>query len=245
MWVPSLYSAIEQGFKLLIQFHQGNPGRRHLLSDLYDKLDAIHKRHIEDAYEGYVELYDGPYSKIKKFLDRIDVGPPREGQRHQDGYTTWRYLLLEGFPQEEEVQPRVSIGAMLEIARAIGHILRHFIIREEVVKFPTIIVRLHEALAGEMREIADGYCRRPEIEEAVDSGQEWSHHFWIGYSRVRSLVNRNIGFFIDVLSPRSQHERAPEGAGDLKRVGEFMRGFDRENFLQYCLKVQAGTLCIP
>lgn len=246
LWVPSLYSVIEQGLKWLIQSSGEKPENVHRLSGLYDKVDCAHKRHLDEAYRGYVELHDGiPYSTLKPFLDRLDVGARGEMGRDQDGYTTWRYLLLEGFPKDEDRQPRVSIGAMLEVARAIRHILNHFLLDKDVTKFPTLIPRLHAALDEEMRGVADRYCQRPEIEVAGrGSSETWRHHFQASYSATLSQINRDIAFIIECLSPSIEVERW-EVREDLKRICEAMRDFDRENFLQYCVMVKKGRLTIP
>ena len=248
MWVPSLYSAIEQGFKLLIQVGGMKPAYGHRLGDLYRRLSSAHKRDFDDAFAGYIELHDGiPYRAIEPFLGRVDVGARGEDGRDQDGYTTWRYLLLEGFPKNEAKQPRVSIGAMLEIARAIGHILRQLINNQDQGRFQTVIPRLDMALDGEMRQIADRDCQRPEIEEAIhEDGQDFLGHFQTSYSNTHSLIIRNIGVIIEFLSLSIRHgEPFGELTENLKRVCEFMKGSDRENYLRYCSKVREGKLSIP
>ena len=255
LWVPSLYSAIEQGLKWLILYDGKKPENIHRLSSLYDEVSLVSKRYLDDAYRGYVELHDGmPYSTLKPFLDRLDVGARSESGRDQDGYTTWRYLLLEGFPKSKAKQPRVSIGAMLEVGRAIRHMLIQYILAAgeprkfqpgQAAAFQPLVPRLHEALDGEMREIADRYCQRPEIEGAVKRDSEtWRHHFQASYSATLSLINRNVIFLIEALSPSIEVERW-EVREDLKRICEAMRDFDRENFLQYCLMVRKGKLTIP
>ena len=248
MWVPSLYSAIEQGFKLLIQVGGERPAYGHRLGDLYRKLSSAYRKDFDDAYAGYIELHDGiPYPTLEPFLSRLDVGARGEDGKDQDGYTTWRYLLLEGFPKNEDRQPRVSIGAMLEIARAIAHILRQLIADQDQGRFQPVIPRLEMALDGEMREIADGYCLRPEIEAAIhEDGQEYLGHFQTSYSNTHSLINRNIGAIVEFLSPLAKHgDPLMERTEDLTRVCEFMRGSDRENYLHYCSKVREGKLSIP
>ena len=255
LWVPSLYSAIEQGLKWLIRYGGEKPDNTHRLSGLYDEVSWDYKWHLEGAYIGYVELHEGISGcpTLKPFLDRLDVGIRGDG-KEQDGYTTWRYLLLEGFPRDEDRQPRVSIGAMLEVGRAVRHILYHFILAAgeqggfqpgKVAEFQTLIPRLHRALDGEMREIADRYCQRPEIEVAVRGNSEtWRHHFQASYSATLSQINRDIVFIIEYLSPSIEVERW-EVREDLKRICEAMRDLDRENFLQYCVMVKKGKLTIP
>ncbi|MCY3735736.1 MAG: hypothetical protein OXG13_05005 [Gemmatimonadaceae bacterium] len=257
LWVPSLYSAIEQGLKWLVRYGGKKPDRTHRLSDLYDEVSCDYKRHLDGAYMGYIELHEGMSGcpTLGLFLDRLDVGVRSETEQDQDGYTTWRYLLLEGFPRTKDKQPRVSIGAMLEIGRAIRHILFQFILSAgerakwqpgQIAPFQTLIPRLHEALNCRMREIADRYCQRPEIEEAAKRDSEaWRHHFQESYSATLFLINRDIAFLIEFLLPSIEVGERWEVPEDLKRICEAMRDFDRENFLQYCVMVKKGRLTIP
>ena len=46
MWVPSLYSVIEQGMKLLIRSRQKVPRRNHRLRELYDKLHPTDREYL-------------------------------------------------------------------------------------------------------------------------------------------------------------------------------------------------------
>ena len=156
IWVPSAYSAIEQGLKLLIQSHTGDRGWGHRLGRLYEKLNCKHKILLDRTYEGYVELHSYiPHRTLKPFLDQLDVGARGDGGK-QDGYTTWRYFLLEGFPEDRKRQPRVSIGGMLEVARGIRYILEdEFIGEKDEIEYPNVTGRLWLALHQEMFEMAN------------------------------------------------------------------------------------------
>lgn len=246
LWVPSLYSAIEQGMKLLIRSRQRAPGRNHRLQELYDRLHPTDREYLEEAYTSYAELNGRlPYSTVRCFLDRLDVGPRRDG-RNQDGHTTWRYYLLEGWPQDETEQPRVSLGAMLEIAGVIGHILDQFAIWPEDVVYPTVSERLHTFLDREMQYIAWRYCERLEIREVVrGGGQAWINHMQESYSNTRRLLSQNTRYLIECLSPDRADIEPYETCKDLKHICVFMRECDRENYLHYCLKVKEGRHCLP
>ncbi len=240
VWVPSAYSAIEQGLKLLIQFHTGKSGWGHRLSRLYEKLSEKHKETLDRTYEGYVELHSYiPLRTLKPFLDQLDVGARGDGGR-QGGYTTWRYFLLEGFPEDSARQPKVSIGAMLEVARGIRYILEDEFIRlKDEVEYPNVTRRLCRALHEEMFEMAN----------TLMEGQGGrKDRFQSIYSGISRLITENVEYAIRFLHPgNSPHPGISRDQipGELRKICKFMRGYDRENFFQYLVKVQEGRLEIP
>lgn len=242
IWVPSLYSAIEQGLKFLVRSHTGDSGWGHRLSNLYDSLSDKHRDQLNNAYEKYIELHDYiPYKTLKPFLDRLDVGPPGKGksQKDQDGYTTWRYFLLDGFPKEEKIQPRVSIGAMLEVAVFIGFILEdEFISEGGEIESVYVFGRLYSDLHSEMFHLAN-------------SG-EGVEKFKATYLLINRLITNYIDQVINFLRPGEDRESHPyfpyERISEdqyLLKICQFMRGRDRENYHQYMMKVRNGKLHIP
>ena len=241
IWVPSSYSAIEQGLKLFIHARSGDPGWGHRLSDLYDDLHDEHREILDKAYGSYVQLHSYiPIQDLKSFLDLLDVGPPKKkGKGDQDGYTTWRYFLIDGFPKKEENQPRVSIGAMLEVAWAIRYILeKEIILEQDEIDPPNIIPRLYEVLHNKMFDMANQLYSGD-----VDSFQK-------KYSGIHDLIIRHIGYIVQSLHPgESPHHPVPffeeQVPDELREICKFMRKYDRENFLQYFMKVHEGKLHVP
>ena len=135
---------------------------------------------------------------------------------------------------------------MLEIARVIGHILDQFPIWPEDVVYHTVDERLHTTLDREMHYIAERYCKRPEIKGVVrGGGQAWVTHMQESYSNTRNILSQNTRYLIECLSPERADLEPYETYNDLKDICVFMREFDRENYLHYCLKVKEGRLCFP
>ena len=243
IWVPSSYSAIEQGLKLLIHARSGDPGWGHRLSDLYDNLHDSHRKILDEAYESYVQLHSYiPHKTLKPFLNLLDIGPPKKrGKGDQDGYTTWRYFLLDGFPKEEENQPKVSVGAMQEVARAIRYILEDEVISEkDEIDPPNITARLYKALHEEMFDMANQF---------YSENQGDADAFQSKYSGIHDLIVSHIEYVIRFLHPGKfphpvifREEQVPD---ELRRICKFLRGYDRENFFQYLSKVRDGTMNIP
>ena len=247
IWLPSLYSVIEQGLKLIVQSYGTAHGRGHRLTKAYDNLKSKHKEHLRNAYKAYVSLHDYiPHKKIRDFLNQIDTGPD-VGGKLQDGYTAWRYFLLDGFPKKASDQPRNSVGAMLEIATAIRCILEDEFIRSKRSASPTnVIGRLHNALHRRMFRMATDYCSDASIQEKVVSGkEELIDHFQHGYSNLYQILTENVDYVIQFLSRSVIGPGFTPAGGELGRLSEFMKGYDREGFLQFAIKVKEGERSFP
>ncbi len=242
IWVPSMYSSIEQGMKLLIKNHTGShPGDGHRLSKLYKHLSDRHKEILDKTYKAFLKLHSYiPHPDLQSFLHQIDIGvryENEEKEKDQDGYTTWRYFLLEGFPEDQGKMPKVSIAAMLEIARGIGYILENGLVsKKNEIESPYVIGRIYGDLHGEMFVMAN------------DAGS--IDHVQARYYKIRNLLIDNIRFVLRYLSPGDirNHPYFPSTLNidkDLLRICKFMRNLDRENYYQYFTNVSSGTFHLP
>ncbi len=129
-WIPSCYSLVEQAIKLLwatrndipvddvrcelrdrLRLHSKPLSQSHNLSFIFELLPSADQSRIDSAYRAFQRLHHHiPIETANEFLEQMG-----------DGYTNWRYLLLEG----ASIMPRTDIGAMLEIASACAAILQN------------------------------------------------------------------------------------------------------------------------
>ena len=116
------YMGIEQTMKLLIYMRRGSKERTreldtHDLNKLYSLLDESERRVVADYYRIYRSLHNFDSGDIA--LDTADQFIQYIG----NGYTSWRYILVED-PVEV---PKVHIGLMLETWRALVAAAEHHV----------------------------------------------------------------------------------------------------------------------
>ncbi len=168
-WVSSTYQLLEQALKLLIAVSRGVPtpelrheiglkgNRAHHLDRLFGELESSDSRVIRDAYRAYSALYRLPVNNAVDFLALIGRG-----------YTTWRYLLLEG---GTDVPPN-HIGASLEIAWAAISRMKYRVFRRPS-EFPDVRRRLIAELEDALAEV----CKDPNTRDPntrVETGACWN-----------------------------------------------------------------------
>ena len=117
--VTCSYSGIEQAMKCLLQMRgayvdrslSGGGHRHHDIGKLFNELTSEEQDVLRVSYAIYRSLHNYiPPETADCFLNAID-----------DGYPTWRYLLLEG---SEKWPPTTHPGAMLEIWSALTDIIQ-------------------------------------------------------------------------------------------------------------------------
>ena len=247
IWVPSLYSLIEQGMKLLTQSYGTTHGGGHRLTKAFFNLNKNHGGHLTSAYKAYVNLHDYiPIATIEEFLEQIDSGSYVK-KKYQDGYTAWRYVLLDGFPAETSDQPKTSIGAMLEIATAIRYILEDEFIRgEPLAKSANVTVRLWFALHNKFIRIAQVHCSKPEVQARIQGEGRLEEDTQHSYLQSHDILVQHMDYVIDYLQGLVGSLYRPMHAGGiLDELCEFMKSLDRENFLQYAIRVKQGGRAFP
>ena len=115
IWVPSAYSAIEQGMKLFIKSHKGNQIWGHRLSELYEKLCDKHRRLLDYAYEKYVELHSYiPHRNLKPFLDQLDVGSRSDGKKTRWDIPHGGIFFSMGFQKISQSSRRLVLAQCLK-----------------------------------------------------------------------------------------------------------------------------------
>ena len=238
IWVPNLYQLIEQSFKLLLRHKKQKSYRHHRLGTLYRHLDSEHRTILSDTYNGYRELYDYlPDDDLNSFLERADRGKGREA-----GYTTWRYMLLEGFPSKENETPTIHIGAMLEVSIAARDIMRREIIfNEKSNHIVPINLRIQESLVDEFNSIARRYCSRDEIQARVQN--EPSLLASIHFERTkycRDLLSRNLLWINGFVTSSPCLELNQENTKILEAICKRMMRDHKHDFLQYINRRESG-----
>ena len=113
---------IEQTMKLLIYMRRGSKERTreldtHDLNKLYSLLDESERRVVADYYRVYRSLHNFDSGDIA--LDTADQFIQYSG----NGYTSWRYILVE----DPVGVPKVHIGLMLETWRALVAAAKHHV----------------------------------------------------------------------------------------------------------------------
>ena len=240
LWVPNLYQLIEQSLKLLLQYKNQAPGPIHRLKDLYSRLDPDYTGTLDEVYIGYRDLYEYlPDKRLEAFLERAD-----RGKGNETGYTTWRYLLLEGFPAQETESPTMHIGAMLEISVALRSIIRREIILEDKgIKPISIISRIEQSLISEFSLIATNYCSRDEIQAKVQS--ELAILPEIHCERMkycRDLLLRNLFWAVGYMTSSPCLELDQENTEIMRAICERMMRDHKHDFLQYINCIEAGSI---
>ena len=247
IWIPSLYSVIEQGMKLLTQSYGTKHSRGHRLTRAFSNLNKNHGGHLANAYKAYVNLHDYiPIPTIEEFLRKLDSGQYVKN-KYQDGYTAWRYVLLDGFPTKRSEQPKTSIGAMIEISRAIRYILEDEFIRGgSLAKPANVTVRLWSALHNKFIRIAQGHCLNPEVQSRIQGDGSLEEETQNSYLQSHDILVQRVDYVIDYLQGHVGSLYGPTHAGGiLDELCEFMKRLDRENFLQYAIRVKQGGRAFP
>ena len=110
LFIPSLYSVIEQSFKWILR--EGE--RTHQLSDLFQEIDNETQTALREGYREYCNVHKNlgeAYPSLDQFLNALD---------EHGGYTAQRYFLLDGYGEKTKDGkvsfPVQSIEGMLEIA---------------------------------------------------------------------------------------------------------------------------------
>ena len=117
--VTVCYSGIEQAIKFLLKIQKNlnefpRDYKHHRIGALFQELTEEQREVVRESYYIYQSLhnYIGPKT-VDGFLGEID-----------NGYPTWRYFPLEGFPP-----PITHCGAMLEIWFALANIIEAIVFR--------------------------------------------------------------------------------------------------------------------
>lgn len=242
LWVPNLYQLIEQSFKLLLQHRNRGPNRKHRLSDLYRRLDCDYRTMLSNAYDGYRELYRYlPDGDLELFLERAD-----RGKRREAGYTTWRYMLLEGFPSQENETPTVHIGAMLEISISAREIMqREIIFNKESNHIIPIIMRIRRSLFDEFNSISRKHCMQDEIQARVQnksSTLEEIHSERIRYCQ--DLLSRNLYWAKGYITSSNCLKLNRENTDIMEAICTKMMRNHRHDFLQYIHCLESGDMSL-
>ena len=245
LWVPNLYQLIEQSFKLLLQHKNQNASNIHRLSDLYASLESNYRTMLDSSYCGYRELYNYlPDETLKSFLEQADRGKRRETKRPEDGYTTWRYMLLEGFPSTENEIPKIHIGAMLETSIAARDIIQRDIILEgECNPIMPINLRIQSSLLEEFNSIGQKYCSRKEVQAQVLDKPGLLQK--IRFERVeycRDLLSRNLVWAYSYVKSSPCLELDQENTRIMEAICQRMKRDHKHDFLQYIQRLESGGM---
>ena len=118
------------------------------------------------------------------------------------------------------------------MTRAIDSILRYEFILNEEPQYVNVISRLNTVLESKIVRMSE---QKP-WKSTDDLRTE--------YLKICNQLIRNLDYAIRYLQPgNSSEERTDET--DLSKLCECMKNHDRENFLQYLLKIKEGTISVP
>lgn len=156
-WIPNLYQCVEQMFKLMIgrNSKDGKYPKGHHLYSLFQSLSDDHQHNLRNCFKNFLLIHreiDVP--TLDDFLEQIDLG-----KNNEPGYVSWRYFLLEGFPQERNQIPVQSVDAMFEIARMCSEIIQREFVRKET---PSPLKPLQARLGTKLYHAVTGATRRNE-----------------------------------------------------------------------------------
>lgn len=156
-WIPNLYQCVEQMFKLMIGKNpeNGKYTRGHLLHNLFQLLSDDHQNNLRTCFRYFLQIHreiDVP--TLDAFLEQIDLG-----KNNEPGYVSWRYFLLEGFPQDRNQIPVQSVDAMFELARMCSEIIQREFVRQEA---PRALEPLQARLGTKLYHAVTGATRRNE-----------------------------------------------------------------------------------
>lgn len=156
-WIPNLYQCVEQMFKLMIGKNpeNGKYPRGHLLHDLFQLLSDDHQNNLRTCFRYFLQIHpEIDIPTLDAFLEQIDLGKNKE-----PGYVSWRYFLLEGFPQDRNQIPVQSVDAMFELARMCSEIIQREFVRQEA---PHALKPLQARLGTKLYHAVTGATRRNE-----------------------------------------------------------------------------------
>ena len=240
-WVPNLYQIIEQSFKLLLKSKSTSAGKIHRLSELYRCLDRNHRSTLDSIYRGYRELHDYlPDKDLESFLMRSDG---KAGE--QSGYTSWRYMPLEGLFSDEHETPTIHIGAMLEISVASRDIIEREIIykNSEAASMSPIIVRIKEGIFDEISSIVQDYCAQNEVRSRIQNQQIRLEDVRIErLIYCRNLFLRNLVWSYGYIVSRKCLELSQENTAILEAICKRMMRDHRHDFAQYIQRLESGDM---
>ena len=123
--ISGCYMGIEQTMKLLIMMRMGvkrvppnlRKGNGHDLGKLYSLLDDSERLVVTNYYKVYRSIHNFDSDTVS--LDTADQFIQHIG----NGYVAWRYILIE----ELSAVPKVHIGSLLELWRALADIAMHHV----------------------------------------------------------------------------------------------------------------------
>lgn len=165
-WIPNLYQCVEQMFKLMIgkNSKDGKYPQGHRLYGLFQLLSDDHQSNLRSCFRHFLLIHgEIDVSTLDEFLKQIDLG-----KNNEPGYVSWRYFLLEGFPQERSRIPVQSVDAMFEIARMCSEIIQREFVRQEAPRRleplqARLGIKLYHAVTGATRR-NEPYLSQEEIE---------------------------------------------------------------------------------
>ena len=238
-WIPTCYSLIEQAFKLIWGTRKGieldeirkelvkkikKPSQAHDLNILFKNLDLGDQESINTAYESYQDLHNYiPILNANEFLEKIG-----------DGYTNWRYLLLEG----TKGIPITHVGAMLEVAKSSVSILRdEYFTRHGFVTVDRRVQRdIENAITQDMHAFSSS--------NSVQISENFRVKCLERMNYVCGLIRKNPNYMISMLSsqnPRENNLRAAE-RNILNGICVALSMAERKNSIQY---LRRGFLNCP
>jgi hypothetical protein len=240
-WIPNCYSLVEQAFKLLWAVrHQApvddfrksitrigaKPGLSHDLGYIFSKLDPVDQDEISSAYRAYRDLHDYiPVRSARELLDQIG-----------DGYTPWRYFLLEGAAG----MPTSDVGVMIEIAFIAAGLTDHLL--NGASRFRTVDVRVSEALRQGVFDELNFHLAGLQSDPGFDSSAfepEWQRH----WRRVDGLANDSPGLFFLALDGGRPSGRVGE-PGDIeivRRLCSRLPAKERKNLRRHFFKLASPS----
>ena len=244
-WVPSLYSIIDQSFNLILNFQGTPPDLVHRLHQIYGSIDRRYKSMIGNTYTSYRELRDYiSIPSIELFLKQVDCGNPRHHSKgNEDGYTTWRYFLLVGFPPHQHEIPQTSSDMMLEIARAAMVILRlEVILSEKCEAIEPINHKVDRVLFEESRKIGSSSHNQQKIGTLTrNDGESLRKARFQQISNARGLLIKNLVIVRSRLgNPDEKLQSLVPDLDIIKRICRRLIETDRKDFLQNTCQVQNG-----
>ena len=221
--IIALYTGVEQALKMLLltplnaRFSREELKSRkfgHNLKNLYSKIEAADRDHIELHFKEHRSLHDYrtpgfTLETAEQFVAHINGSrTPQPNSKEQLGSISWRYMLLDGIAEV----PPTSLWTMYELWDAIC-----CCIRREVLGKPDDCSRLSLRLIGECKNLP----APPPYKAFVDDLNRWVAHrdgsllaAWTDL-----LVQVNRGTLHEVQAPdRLRPELAKMATRALKRM---------------------------
>ena len=148
------------------------------------------------------------------------------------GTQTWRYLLLEGFPLDENEAPLIDIGAMIEISIALCEIIQAEVMNNKVCgSIEPVIQRIERALSEILHSLEfdsiSGRC--PGLPE-----NSWQYY--------RDLMCRNLFWVRCYLRSSPRPELSQHHTAILAQICKKLIVHHRYNFLQYINLLESGDV---